>query len=134
MRTLSEPLQPPPQSDPYMRLACMVIGSAVKNYFGIGTADIPHARKDAELFLFGDGPIHGRETTAEEDCLVAANDGEMVPVKAGEKYYAEPFFPTHEARRAHWFHQAGMAVPNREVLLKDIHRWKSGMDGKKART
>jgi hypothetical protein len=38
MRTKnSEPFAPKPQSDPYVRLACMVIGGAVKNYLGVGT-------------------------------------------------------------------------------------------------
>jgi hypothetical protein len=124
----------------------MVIGSAVKNYFGIGTAGIPHAKQDAVLFLFGIGPMHGRDATAEEDMLVEDSDGTMVRIGGpkivadndgnkfivdGEKYREEPFFPTHEARRAHWFHQTGMAVPSRAVLLEDICRWKARMDAEK---
>jgi hypothetical protein len=149
MRTKnSEPFAPKPQSDPYVRLACMVIGSAVKNYLGVGTVikDIAHARRDADLFLFGTGPMHAHTTRAEEDMLLEDFDGKMVQVEGkrvvedndgkrfvidGEEYLEEPFFATHEARRAHWFHQAGMAVPTKAVLLKDIHRWKAGVDAEK---
>src|ERR1019366_3527894 len=133
MRTKnSEPFAPKPQSDPYVRLACMVIGSAVKNYLGVGTVikDIAHARRDADLFLFGTGPMHAHTTRAEEDMLLEDFAGKMV-VMEGEEYLEEPFFATHEARRAHWFHQAGMAVPTKAVLLRDIHRWKAGVDAEK---
>jgi hypothetical protein len=62
--------------------------------------------------------------------VVEDNDGKKFVID-GEEYLAEPFFPTHEARRAHWFHQAGMAVPTKAVLLRDIHRWKSGVDAER---
>src|ERR1017187_8920955 len=108
----SEPFAPKPQSDPYVRLACMVIGSAVKNYLGVGTVikDISHARRDADLFLFGTGPMHARTKRAGEDMVLEHFDGKRVKeeekkvfedydgkefVIDGEKYLEEPFFPTH---------------------------------------